>query len=255
MSGFGWRDYLAAFHAAKPGAVEAVLGRSYAGGHTPYRWLARSVAPRANLVIDLACGSGAMNRELIREGRTVVGVDLSIAELQLAATRSSGPWLCADALSLPFSDESVDAVTSSLGVVVVQPTSRLFDEVARVLRPGGVFAFTTPTLRPLSPGDLEVVTQITRYLKTPPQFPLPTEFTGYVPALARAGLGKAEDARECYRFKIEDPQDATDLIASLYLPTTPQRRKGAAIGYLLDRLAAKGPFAVAIPMRRFVALK
>ena len=61
-----------------------------------------------------------------------------------------GPWVRADALRLPFRDGSVDVVTSSLGLVVVTPLTQVLEEVARVLRPGGVLAGIAPALRPLA---------------------------------------------------------------------------------------------------------
>ena len=51
--GFDWAAYLRGFHAATPGLTERVLSRTLSGGHTPYRWLARAVSPRAGLVVDL----------------------------------------------------------------------------------------------------------------------------------------------------------------------------------------------------------
>ena len=146
-----WRKYLAEFHRDRAGIAEAVLSRALAGDHSPYRWLARAVSATATIVVDLACGSGPMSRELARPGRTVIGLDLSEHELALAAKRGPGPWVRADALQLPFRDESIDVVTSSMGLVVVQPLTRVIEEVARVLRPGGVLAAIAPAIRPLAP--------------------------------------------------------------------------------------------------------
>ena len=146
---FDWSTYLSIFHESRAGVAEDILSRAYSGPSTPYRWLARAVSRRADTVLDIASGAGAMSRELAREGRTIVGVDMSVAELTLAASRSDDPWLCADGRALPVADESFDAVTSSMGVVVIRPADQLFREVARVLKPGGVFAFMAPTVRPL----------------------------------------------------------------------------------------------------------
>jgi SAM-dependent methyltransferase len=141
-----WPDYLAGFHADRPGVVEDVLSRALRADHSPYRWLARAVSADARVVVDLASGSGPVARELARPGRTVVGVDLSAAELGLAQKRGAGPLVQADARVLPFRDGSVDVVTSALGLVVVQPLAAVLAEVARVLRPGGrwVFSITHP---------------------------------------------------------------------------------------------------------------
>ena len=191
-----WRTYLAEFHRERAGIAEAVLSRALSGDHSPYRWLARAVSATASTVLDLACGSGPMSRELAQPGRTVIGLDLSEHELALAVDRGPGPWIRADALQLPVRDESIDVVTSSMGLVVVQPLTRVVEEVARVLRPGGVLAAIAPAIRPLGPRDLTVLTRINGRLRTKPQFPGPVELTGFA-----KDSGAARDAagRGCPR--------------------------------------------------------
>ena len=145
-------SYLAEFHRERAGMAEAVLSRALAGDHSPYRWLARAVSADAKVVLDLACGSGPMSRELAQPGRMVVGLDLLRARAGAGGRRGPGPWVQADALQLPFRDESVDVVTSSMGLVVVTADGQVLAEVARVLRPGGVLAGIAPALRPLGRG-------------------------------------------------------------------------------------------------------
>nr|MDQ4008090.1 hypothetical protein [Actinomycetota bacterium] len=90
-----WATYLAGFHARNPGITEDVLSRARSGELTPYRWLARAVSGAR--VLDLASGSGAMTATLAAQGdRTsppwVVGLDLSVAELQESRRRGrTGP--------------------------------------------------------------------------------------------------------------------------------------------------------------------
>jgi SAM-dependent methyltransferase len=250
-----WPRYLADFHRERAGVAEAVLSRALAGDHSPYRWLARAVSPDATLVLDLACGSGAMSRELAQQGRTVVGLDLSPHELALARQRGPGPWIRGDGLALPFRDGSLDAVTSSMGLVVITPLNRVMAEIARVLRPGGVLAAIAPALRPLSAGDLRVLARINTRLRTKPQFPGPVELTGFTRTAEAYGLRRVEDGRERYRFTIRSRADAELVMSALYLPQTRWSRVEAAIEHLEDRLAQRGPVDVAIPMRRVVAIK
>jgi SAM-dependent methyltransferase len=250
-----WKAFLARFHAERPGVMESVLSRALAGDHSPYRWLARAVSDGSRTVLDLACGSGPMSRELARPDRTVVGLDISAEELALAADRGPGPWVRADALSLPFADGSFDAVTSSIGLVVVQPLEQLLAEVSRVLRPGGVLAAIAPAIRPLGPADLRVLSRISGRLRTTPSFPGPVELTGFGKTLQTIGLSKVEDARERYRFTITSRADAELMMSALYLPQTRRSRVEATIEHLEDRLARRGPVEVAIPMRRLVAIK
>ena len=250
-----WRRYLTDFHRDRAGVVEAVLSRSMGGDHSPYRWLARAVSADAKLVLDLACGSGPMSRELSQPGRTIVGLDLSAEELALAAQRGPGPWVRADGLALPFADSSMDAVTSSIGLAVLTPLSDVVAECARVLRPGGVLAAIAPALRPLGPKDLRVLTRINTRLRTKPQFPGPLELVGFTKIAEGEGLRRVEDGRERYRFTVRSRADAELVMRALYLPSTRWSRVESAIELLEDRVSRRGPFEVAIPMRRVVAIK
>lgn len=250
-----WRQYLADFHRERAGVIEAVLSRSVGGDHTPYRWLARAVGGRATTVLDVACGSGPMSRELVEPGRTVIGLDLSAEELQLAAERGPGPWVRGDGLRLPFRDGTVDAVTSSLGLVVITPLDALMREITRVLRPGGVLAAMAPALRPLSPTDMRVLARINARLRTKPQFPGPVELAGFTKILDAYGMRRVEDQRERYRFRVGSRADAELVMSALYLPSTRWSRVESAIELLQDRVARSGSVDVTIPMRRVVAIK
>ena len=250
-----WKAYVSEFHRTRAGVAEAVLSRALAGDHTPYRWLARAVSADATVVVDLACGSGPVSRELAQPRRTVVGLDLSADELALAVERGPGPWLRADALRLPFRDGSVDVVTSSMGLVVVTPLEQVLAEVARVLRPGGVLAAIAPAVRPLGPRDLRVLTRISGRLRTKPSFPGPVELAGFHKTLDATGLTRVEDKRERYHFTVRTREDAELVLSALYLPHTRGSRVQAAVEYLEDRLRRHESVEVAIPMRRLVAIK
>jgi ubiquinone/menaquinone biosynthesis C-methylase UbiE len=158
-------------------------------------------------------------------------------------------------LQLPFKDESVDVVTSSMGLVVVQPLNRVIEEVARVLRPGGVLAAIAPGIRPLARSDLRVLTRINGRLRTKPQFPGPVELTGFARTLQLHGMRAVEDARERYGFRIRSRADAELVMSALYLPNTRWARVERAIEYLEDSVERREVVEVAIPMRRLVAIK
>lgn len=252
--GLDWPRYLAAFHAARPGIIETVLSRSFGGDHSPYRWLARAVSG-AGTVLDIACGSGPMSRELAAPDRTIIGIDLSADELRLAAERGPGPWIRGDALRLPFRDGSFDAVTSSMGLLVVRPLPQVLAEITRVLKPGGVLAAIAPALRPLSPREMRVPARINARLRGSPRFPGSVELAGFTRSLEAAGLRRVEDARERYHYTIAGREDAELLLSALYLPNTKQARIESAIDFLAHRVAKRGPFQITIPMRRVVAIK
>jgi demethylmenaquinone methyltransferase/2-methoxy-6-polyprenyl-1,4-benzoquinol methylase len=106
------------------------------------RWRKRSVRalglPDSAIVIDLACGTGDLCRELTRQGLLPVGVDLSFG--MLAAARTDAPLLEGDALGLPLPPASVDGATCGFALRNFAALPPFFAELARVLRPGGRIA-------------------------------------------------------------------------------------------------------------------
>lgn len=86
-------------------------------------------------VLDVACGTGDLCRELTAAGLRPVGVDLSAGMLRHA--RTSAPLVQADALCLPMPDGAVDGATSGFALRNVVDLDALFTELARVVRPGG----------------------------------------------------------------------------------------------------------------------
>jgi SAM-dependent methyltransferase len=107
-----------------------------------YRALAeRSVAELAfdvdgALVLDLGCGSGAFSRALDAAGARAVAVDVDLAELA-ASPHPPRRTAVADARRLPFPDAAFDGVVCSNVLEHTPAAAALFDEIERVLRPGG----------------------------------------------------------------------------------------------------------------------
>ncbi|GAA2181023.1 class I SAM-dependent methyltransferase [Brooklawnia cerclae] len=249
----GWADFIADFHQRNPGIAEEVLSRALSGRQNPYQWMARAVSSGARVVLDIGCGSGRVSRELSAPDRVVVGLDLSRNELRLAAERSSGPWVQADARRLPFADGSLDAVTTVMGLAVIRPISEVLDEVARVLRPGGVFVSVAPTIRPQRTRDVRVAARVTQLLRGTPRFPRSPE-VAVGRLMEGSGLMVAEDRRERYGYRVTGRDDAERLLGALYLPGTSPERMELAVDYLTER-AGDGFVEIPIPMRRIVAVK
>jgi len=105
-------------------------------------------------VIDLACGTGDFARAFAAaHPGGVVGCDFSSGMLRRAQSRTGSGgdrrihWYQADALHLPFANESFNIASCAFGVRNLQDLGRGFSEAYRVLRPGGRFVileFSTP---------------------------------------------------------------------------------------------------------------
>ena len=93
---------------------------------------------RGSRVLDLACGTGDLCRELDAAGLTPFGVDLSFG--MLSAARTNAPLVQGDALRLPVRDGAVDGVTCGFALRNLVDLAPFFAELRRVLRPGGRIA-------------------------------------------------------------------------------------------------------------------
>lgn len=109
--------------------------------------LVASFAPRA--VLETAAGSGAVTRMLAHrlptEARYTV-TDLNQPMLDYAASCQGADdritWRQADALALPFDDDSFDLVCCQFGAMFFPDRVAGYAEALRVLRPGGRFVFS-----------------------------------------------------------------------------------------------------------------
>jgi len=103
-------------------------------GLTSARWL------------DLGCGTGYFSRVLANRFPDGEGVALDIAEGMLRHARpqgGAGNFIAGDAECLPLRDASVDLIFSSLALQWCEDFPAVLGEAKRVLRPGGVFAFSS----------------------------------------------------------------------------------------------------------------
>jgi demethylmenaquinone methyltransferase/2-methoxy-6-polyprenyl-1,4-benzoquinol methylase len=105
-------------------------------------WRRRTVhalaLPPSSTVVDLACGTGDLCRQLERAGYRAIGVDLSLGMLVHAHTAS--PLVEGDAARLPFPASSVDGVVSGFALRNFADLDVVFGELARIVRPGGRIA-------------------------------------------------------------------------------------------------------------------
>jgi SAM-dependent methyltransferase len=111
-------------------------------GGSEYRRRAHSMisdflGPGAGTCLDVCCGTGAHTPVPAGLGWTLVGVDLSIGQLRYAVGQL--PVAAADAVVLPFADNTFPAAMCILASTDVPDYTGLIRETARVLRPGGRF--------------------------------------------------------------------------------------------------------------------
>lgn len=120
---------------------------------TIIRWLD---ARAGEHILDIGCGDGAYDCRIARTGARVTGID--IHERRLAAARlycqsHRTTFLFMDASSLDFDDATFDKAVSFCVVEHLANDDRVLRNVARVLRPGGLFVFSADSLS--NPGITE----------------------------------------------------------------------------------------------------
>ena len=145
------------------GVYDLMNSAMSAGLHHEWRQRAvelADVGPGSD-ALDICCGTGDLALELRRrigpDGR-VVGSDFSEPMLELARAKSGEQGLpvefgWADALDLPYGDDSFDAVTVGFGARNLADLDKGLGQMARVMRPGGrlvILEITRPSREPLS---------------------------------------------------------------------------------------------------------
>ncbi len=108
------------------------------------RWKRRLIelsgASPGMTALDLACGTGDLAFALADRGAQVIGLDITHRMLQLARAKRGGvPLVAGDMMALPFPDARFDIVSTGYGIRNVPEIQPAVAEIARVLKPGGVF--------------------------------------------------------------------------------------------------------------------
>jgi SAM-dependent methyltransferase len=102
-----------------------------------------------SVALEIAAGTGRVTRhirERIAPSAKLIASDIS-EEMLAVARKKLGhlniDWRNIDAQQLPFEDNSVDLIVCCFGYMFVPNKPKAFAEAYRVLKPGGVFLFTT----------------------------------------------------------------------------------------------------------------
>jgi demethylmenaquinone methyltransferase/2-methoxy-6-polyprenyl-1,4-benzoquinol methylase len=112
------------------------------------RFMAQQVQVRPeDHVLDVACGTGLVSRELVRQtGCRVTGIDqspemLAGARARLAGTPGRIELVEGRAEALPFEDAQFDGLTCTYLLRYVADVDATLRELARVLRPAAPFGY------------------------------------------------------------------------------------------------------------------
>jgi demethylmenaquinone methyltransferase/2-methoxy-6-polyprenyl-1,4-benzoquinol methylase len=102
-------------------------------------------------LLDLGTGTGDLGREALRQqpGLRLVAADFTLAMMLAGQGAGTLPWLNADALRLPFPDETFEAVVSGFLLRNVGNLEAALKEQYRIIKPGGHIAILETT-RPKS---------------------------------------------------------------------------------------------------------
>ena len=104
---------------------------------------------KVSIALEIAAGTGRVTRHIrehIAASAKLIATDISgdmLAEAKKKLSHLDIEWQNTDAQQLPFSDNSIDLVICCFGYMFVPDKPKAFAEAYRVLKPQGMFLFTT----------------------------------------------------------------------------------------------------------------
>jgi demethylmenaquinone methyltransferase/2-methoxy-6-polyprenyl-1,4-benzoquinol methylase len=107
------------------------------------RYTVRKAHPKpGGLALDVATGTGMIARELARNGSYTIGIDFTLSMMEEGRARGIGEhepvyFAGANALELPFDDNTFDCITTGFAMRNVIDIEGAFREMRRVVKPGG----------------------------------------------------------------------------------------------------------------------
>ena len=136
------------FSGSIPKMYDEILGPVY------FEPFAIETAKRVSMIhpatiLEIACGTGIVTRQLYKNltEATITASDISADMLNIARDKllsaKNITWKEADAMDLPFADETFDLVVCQFGAMFFQDKQKAFSEMHRVLNAKGKLIFST----------------------------------------------------------------------------------------------------------------
>jgi ubiquinone/menaquinone biosynthesis C-methylase UbiE len=184
---------------------QAIFQRWYPGfkdAGQRYQEILHDLVDRQTFVLDLGCGRMSLAAEQIGRAGLSVGLDPSLPDL--IHNRDVTYRVGGSGEELPFASSSLDLIVSQWTVEHLAQPQVVFNEMARVLRPGGrVVVFTTnannyiPLVSRIMPDQMQEVL-IERLLRRPSHETFPTYFRANTRrSLDRLARGSGLVLEEC----------------------------------------------------------
>ncbi len=197
----------------------------------------RAQAVEPTSVLEVACGTGVVTRALasaLLPSCTIEATDLNdamVTHAEMVGASRQVTWRQADVMSLPYADSSFDVVVCQFSVMFFPDRVGAYQEVRRVLRPGGTFLFNV--WNDIENNDFaNVVTQAvgSLYPEDPPLFLVRTPH-GHGSADEIEGELNAAGFGTCTLWQRDDISAAAspDLPAIAYCQGTPLRNEIEAL--------------------------
>jgi ubiquinone/menaquinone biosynthesis C-methylase UbiE len=129
-----------------------------------------------NDILEIACGTGRVTKHLASSVNydTLTATDLNPDMISIAKEKAQDKnikWMQADAMELPFNDNSFDLVVIQFGIMFFPDKQKGLNEAFRVLKPGGKLIFNTWDKTENVPGIYEGRKIVESYFEgNPPKF-------------------------------------------------------------------------------------
>jgi len=206
-------------------------------------------------ILETAAGSGVVTRALtsrLSSDAHYTVTDLNQPMLDHAASKQEPDsrilWRQADALNLPFDDESFDAVVCQFGVMFFPDRVAGYAEARRVLKPGGTLLFNVwDDIGSNEFADVVTETAAAVFPDDPPQFLPRTPYGYHEEDLIRQELSQAGFLDVTYETLVEKSSAPSPRHAAFaYCQGTPLRNEiEARDANLLDDVTDRAEEAIA----------